>query len=470
MVAETDRVVLVALSLALAIAHNCRFTNAMNYLRRLVAVCFIHFVGLTETCVADDWMQFRGPSAGHVASKRVPTLWGGFLREPVWQAKIPGKGWSSPVVIGDRIWLTSAEQVALDEAATTERLASRPYGSEDFTAHGAVVLFAVELNAVTGEILRRIDLFEHQSPNPIHAMNSYASPTPVTDGQRVICHFGSLGTACVDIASGEVLWKREFKLEEITGCGASPVLWHGNVYLACDGADQQFVIALDVLTGELKWKVNRPAIEVVDDSKRRSFSTPILVFSNARHQLISLGAQWLVSYNPDDGSQWWRAKVGTGFAAVPTPVFDRDRVFVCTGFNSPELVAVKTTGSGELTESDILWRYTRKVSEISTPIIVDSEIYFASSKGFVTCLDTETGSMHWQERVGGNFAASPTYADGRIYFTNTEGITTVIQSGRQFQPIATNQLFGETYASLSVYQEWFLLRTNPYLFALRRDD
>jgi outer membrane protein assembly factor BamB len=194
------------------------------------------------------------------------------------------------------------------------------------------------------------------------------------------------------------------------------------------------------------------------------------VFSSGRHQLISLGAQWLVSYNPDDGSQWWRAKVGTGFAAVPTPVFDRDRVFVCTGFNSPELVAVKTSGSGELTESDILWRYTRKVSEISTPIIVDSEIYFASSKGFVTCLDTETGSMHWQERVGGNFAASPTYADGRIYFTNTEGITTVIQSGRQFQPIATNQLFGETYASLSVYQEWFLLRTNPYLFALRRDD
>lgn len=418
-----------------------------------------------QVAAAENWWQFRGPSAGHVAESKVPTHWGNSGQEPLWKAVIPGRGWSSPIVVGDRIWLTSAEEVAIGTKEANEKLAALPFGSRDIVVDGAVSLFAIELNAETGAILRRIDLFERKNPPPLHSMNSYASPTPVTNGKRIVCHFGSLGTACIDIDSGEVLWRREFKVEELTGGGASPVLADNKLFLACDGADEQYVIAIDELSGETKWQTNRPPITPVDDSQRRAFSTPVIVQSNGRKQLISVAAQWLVSYNPDDGSEWWRAQVGTGYSIVPTPVFDRDRVFVCTGFTKPEMVAVSTLGNGDVTDTGILWRYTRQVPEIASPVVVGDEIYFVSD-GIATCLDTADGGQLWQHRLGGKFASSPTVAGDRLYFTSSGGVTTVIKPGREFVELATNELFGETFASLSVYSSSFLLRTNPILYRL----
>jgi outer membrane protein assembly factor BamB len=418
---------------------------------------------------AEDWYQFRGPSGdGHITEKNVPTTWGGFFEKPVWKTVVPGRGWSSPIVAANRIWLTSSEQLALSDQAVEQKLASRPFGSTDFQTHASVVLFAVELNADTGEILRRIDLFSVENPPPIHSMNSYASPTPVTDGLRVYCHFGSLGTACIDIPSGKVLWRREFKIEEITGGGASPVLWDNHLFVPFDGSDEQYLVALDKLTGQTKWKSARPPIEASNDSHRRAFSTPLLVDFDGRVQLISAAAQWLVSYNPEDGSEWWRAKVGDGHALVPRPVFQNGSIFVCTGYSKPQMVAIQVNGSGDVTESAILWRSSRQVPEIASPIIVGREIYFVSAMGVATCLDTETGALVWQHRMGGTHASSPSYSDGRIYFTSQEGITTVIRPGLVYSEIAKNELFGETLASLAVYQGMFLLRTDPNLYCLKR--
>ena len=417
-----------------------------------------------ESAVAEDWWQFRGPSAGYVQESKVPTMWGNAV-PPVWSAAIPGRGWSSPIVVGNRVWLTSAEEVAIGSKEAAEKLAVLPFGSRDIVVDGAVTLFVLELDAETGEMLRRIDLFEKKNPPPLHAMNSYASPTPVTNGKRVICHFGSLGTACIDIKGGEVLWKRAFVVEELTGGASSPILLDSTLFLACDGADEQYVIAIDELSGETKWKTNRPPITPVDDSQRRAFSTPIVVQSNGRKQLITAAAQWLVSYNPEDGSEWWRAKVGDGYSIVPTPVFDRDRVFVCTGFSKPEMVAVSTLGDGDVTDANILWRYSRQVPEISSPVVVGDEVYFVSD-GIATCLDAATGNQVWQQRLGGKFASSLTVSEGRIYLTSSGGVTTVIKPGREFVELAKNELFGETYASLSVYKNSFLLRTNPILYRL----
>jgi outer membrane protein assembly factor BamB len=423
----------------------------------------------TRLAADEVWWQFRGPNAGHVSENKVPTHWGSSSQEPRWKTAIPGRGWSSPIVVGDRIWLTAAEEVAIGTKEANEKLAALPFGSRDIVVDGAVTLFAIELNAETGEILRRIDLFEKKNPPPLHAMNSYASPTPVTNGMRVVCHFGSLGTACIDIESGNVLWRREFIVEELTGGGGSPVLLESSVFLACDGADEQYVTAIDELTGETKWKTSRPPITPVDDSQRRAFSTPLLVQSNGRTQLITSAAQWLVSYNPQDGSEWWRAKVGTGYSIVPTPVFDRDRVFACTGFSKPEMVAVSTLGNGDVTDIGLLWRYSRQVPEITSPIVVGDEIYFVSD-GIATCLEAATGTQLWQHRLGGKFASSPTATAGRIFFTSTGGITTVIKPGREFVVLATNEMFGETYASLAVCKNSFLLRTNPILYRLDGDD
>ncbi len=435
----------------------------------VVAQTILFFV--CSASLGEEWWQFRGPNSGHSAASALPLRWDDFFHEPQWKTHIPGKGWSSPIVVGDRIWLTSAEVEALAKDSEADHLAQLPLGSRDLSADAAVKLFAVELDAQTGELLRRIDLFSRDAPPTIHLMNSYASPTPTTNGRQLFCHFGALGTACIDLTSGQVLWKRQLFVEDITGGAASPVLWSSCLILACDGADQQFLVALDQATGETRWQVARPNIAAVDDSQRRAFSTPLIVHSAGHTQLISMSAQWLISLNPLDGSEWWRAHVGLGYSAVPTPVFDgrNDRVFVCTGFPKAELVAVDTTGSGDVTDSAILWRYSRQVPEVSSPLLVGRELYLASTAGVASCLDAETGTLHWQERIGGNFTASPLFCDGRIYLTSNSGVTTVIQPGKTYVELATNEMFGETFSSLGIYRDRLLIRTNPFLFCIQNE-
>ncbi len=440
--------------------------DAANLCRLCLAACLTTGL-LTSRTRAEDWWQFRGPNSGHSSAVGLPLEWDAFFNAPAWKSLIPGKGWSSPVVVEDRIWLTSAEQVALADDATGGKLAEQPFGSYDLVTDAHVKLFALEIDAQSGELVRRIDLFERQDPAPIHSMNSYASPTPVTDGQRLYCHFGSLGTACIEISTGQVIWRRELAVDDITGPAASPALWQQHLILACDGADQQYAIALDKLTGETVWQAARPDIGVADATLRRAFSTPLILEAHEQAQLISMSAQWLMSLNPLDGSQRWRARVGSGYSAVPTPVPAGQLVIVCTGFPKPEMVAVDCSGSGDVSESAIVWRHTRQVPSIGSPIVVDGDLYFASSQGVISCMAAATGKLHWQQRVGGDFAASPVFADGRIYFINSAGVTTVIQPGHRYIELARNELFGQTYASPVVWNNHLLMRTSPYLFCLR---
>ncbi len=199
---------------------------------------------------------------------------------------------------------------------------------------------------------------------------------------------------------------------------------------------------------------------------RRAFSTPLVIESSGQTQLISMSAQWLISLNPLDGSQWWRARVGSGYSAVPTPVRAGQLAIVCTGFPKPEMVAVDCSGSGDVTQTSIVWRYARQVPTVGSPIVVAGDLYFASSQGVISCVEAATGKLHWQQRVGGNFVASPVFVDGRIYFVNSAGVTTVIQPGHEYVELAHNELFGETYASPVVWNNRFLIRTSPYLFCL----
>lgn len=417
----------------------------------------------------EDWPQFRGPTGdGHSATKNLPTAWGGF-GPPAWQATIPGRGWSSPIVIGERIWLTSAEQLSLPTEDEEKKLAASPAGGLDFQVHASVSLLAIELDATSGEILRQIEVLTVENPAAIHASNSYASPTPTSDGERLYCHFGSLGTACLDMQSGEVLWKRRFEFDEITGPGSSPVLVHGRLILPCDGADQQFVIALDKLTGETAWQTPRPPIKAADDKLRRAFSTPLLINHAGREQLIVPGAQWVGSYDPLTGKELWRVNIGDGHATVPRPVYRDGLVYICTGFLKPQLWAIRVDGTGDVTESHVAWKYERQVPEISSPIVAGEEIYFVSAKGILTCLDAADGSLVWQERIGGNYSASPLLAANKLYFTSEAGLTTVIETGREYRELSRNQLFGQTMASLAITGESLLIRTDPVLYCIGND-
>ena len=417
---------------------------------------------------AGDWPQFRGPRGDGTAEARdLPTQWGGFYT-PAWQTETPGNGWSSPIVIGGQIWITSAEQVALTTADLDRKLGSGLYKdfAEQFQGHSSVTLLASEIDAATGKRLRTVELFTVNNPPPIHATNTYASPTPVTDGKRLYCHFGSLGTVALDFESGKVVWQRKFVVDDITGPGSSPVLCDELLILPVDGVDEQYVIALNKDTGETVWKTARPPIRS-DGKHRRAFSTPLAIEHAGKSQLIVPGAQWVVSYEPKTGKELWRVDFGDGHATVPRPVYRDGLVYICTGFMKPQLWAIRVDGAGDVTETHVAWKYTKQVPEVSSPIVVGSEIYFTSTLGVLTCLDAVTGEQLWQHRLGGNFGASPIAADGKLYFTSQECLTTVIRPGRRYEELARNQLFGQTLASPAIAGSSIILRAERTIYCLR---
>ncbi len=417
---------------------------------------------------AADWPQFRGPRGdGTSEARNLPAKWGGGFAEPAWQTEIPGRGWSSPVVVGDRVWLTTAESLALPTADRQKKLEQGLYKDfhEQFQAHSAVTLYAIEVNVKTGELLRTIELFTCDDPAPIHATNTYASPTPATDGERLYCHFGSLGTAALDLASGKVAWHELFRLDDITGPGSSPILWQDMLILPCDGVDQQFVVALNKHTGKTLWKTPRPKIDA-EGKHRRAFSTPLVIELAGREQVIVPAAQWVCSYDPASGDELWRVNFGDGHATIPRPVFRDDLVYICTGYLKPQLWAIRVDGQGDVTDTHVAWRYEKQVPEISSPIVVGDELYFVSSLGVVTCLDAKSGRQLWQERLGGNYAASPIAADGKLYFTSQEGATTVLAPGRQYHELSRNQLIGQTMASPAIAGEALLIRADRMLYCI----
>jgi hypothetical protein len=361
--------------------------------------------------------------------------------------------------------------MALSADALADKLKQNPYNEEDqFQTHASVTLLAIELDLESGKILRRLYLFERDDPAPIHAANSYASPTPTTDGQRLYCHFGSLGTVAVSIDSGKILWARQYVVDDITGPGGSPVLCDDHLILVHDGADKQFVVALDKRTGREVWRQDRPPVDSPESKHRRGFSTPLLIEHQGRQQLIAPTAQWVVAYDPSSGDELWKVNFATGHAVIPRPVYSNGRVYVCSSYKNPELFAIRVDGSGDVTDTHVLWKYSKQVPQISSPLVCASGLYFVSNMGVVTCLDAETGTRLWHQRIAGNYSASPILAEEKLYFLSEEGITTVLRPGREFQLLAQNQLFGQTMASIAVAGQSLLIRTDPYLYCLRKSE
>ncbi len=436
-----------------------------------LVIVFFSVCGVAADRSFADWPQFRGPlGTGHSPSKNLPTRWGGFLNPFAWQTSIPGRGWSSPIVIENRVWLTAAESTAMPESETIARLTDGETGVADFKAHRSVAFFAIELDLGNGKILRKIELFSVDQPPPIHATNSYASPTPTSDGERLYCHFGSLGTVALKLSSGTILWKRSFAVDDITGSGSSPILVGDRLIVACDGANEQFVLALDKQTGTVLWKTARPTIDATESFKRRAFSTPLVIDYQGRTHLISPTAQWLVSYNPETGEEWWRCKTAIGYSVIPQPAFSDGLVYTCSGYMKPELWAIRADGSGDVSATHVAWKHTRQAPEIASPIVIDDALYFVSSSGVLTCLQATNGHPRWQHRLDGSYASSPLFADGKLYMTNQSGLTTVVEPGRGYLEMAQNQTLGETMASMAVSGESLLLRTDPVLYCIRKNE
>ena len=391
-------------------------------------LCFLSLLFL-----AQDWPEFRGPTGQGLSDQTgLPLTWSE-TRNVQWKTEIPGRGWSSPAILGDRIWLTTATD--------NERS-----------------LRAICLDRATGTILRIVEVFRLSSPGRVNAKNSLASPTPVLEGDRVYVHFGAFGTACISQA-GKILWQTRLEYDNGQhGPGGSPILYENLLIVNCDGMSVQYVAALDKLTGKIQWKQYRKG--------SHAYATPLIVRLAGGDQVISPGAFRAIAYEPRTGNEIWQVRYGDGFSNVPRPVFADGLVFLCTGFQQPSLMAVRVDGRGDVTNSHVVWRRDRGVPLTPSPLLVGEELYFVNDNGIATCLDSRTGKEYWQHRIGGSHSASPLFADGRIYFLSEDGQSVVIAPGKQFKMLATNQLDGQTLASMAVSGGSIFVRSNTHLYCL----
>jgi outer membrane protein assembly factor BamB len=325
-----------------------------------------------------------------------------------------------------------------------------------------VSLRALAYDAATGREVVNVEVFSVDRPEALNPKNSYASPTPIVERDRVFVHFGALGTAALSTA-GEVVWKTRLAYQSQHGNGGSPVLYRDLLIVNCDGnggPGDAFVVALDMATGKVRWKTHRR--EPAD----QAYTTPLVIRVDDRDQLVSVGAYRAASYDPLTGKEVWRVSYENGFSNVPRPVHGHGLVFITTGFQQPALLAVRPDGRGDVTRSHVAWTLQRGVPYTSSPILVGDELYYVNDTGIASCVDAKTGAVRWHQRLGGNYSASPVHVDGRIYFVSEEGIATVIAPGTTFKHVATSQLDGAILASMAIADGSFFVRSNTHLYRI----
>jgi outer membrane protein assembly factor BamB len=416
-------------------------------LRPLLSCLFVSFVAATLS--AADWPQFRGPAGdGHAESKNLPTTWNE-TTNVVWKAEITGKGWSSPSLFQNRLYLTTA--VPLDSA----------------DPNGPQSLRTLCLDAVRGQILWNTEVFKNETAGPkIHNKNSHASPTALVEVGRVYVHFGHQGTACLDL-SGKIIWKdTSHSYEPVHGNGGSPILVDDLLVFSCDGADDPFVVALDAKTGEEKWRFARTS----DADSKFSFSTPTVIEVRGQKQLITPGSGVVNALDPATGREIWRAFYGDGYSVIPRPVFGHGLLFIATGYNTPNVIAIRPEGAaGEVTDTHVVWTVKKSAPHTPSLLLVGDELYMVTDKtGIITCLDAKTGEERWNQRVGGNYSASPLFADGKIYIQSEEGPAIVIQPGKTFKKLADTGFKERTLASYAAGDNCLFIRTEKNLYRVQR--
>lgn len=395
------------------------------------------FGGLTAS--AEEWPQFRGPTGqGHSAERGLPVEWNE-SQNVLWKTRVPGLGWSSPVVAGGRVWVTTAVK---DRSGSLRALA---------------------FDVGTGRQVVNTEVFRVGNVDAPNAKNSLASPTPIVEGDRVYVHFGADGTAALT-TTGEIVWKTRLQYESMHGNGGSPIVYQDLLILSCDGPDTAFVVALDKATGKVRWKT--PRRRPFD----QAYSTPLVIRVGDRDELVSVGAYRTTAYDPQSGQELWRVsypvRFPEGFSNVLRPVYGHGLVFISGGFNEPSFLAVRADGSGDITSSHVAWTLKRGAPLTPSPLLVGDELYIVNDTGVVMCLDAKTGQPYWQARIGLGFSASPVFADGRIYFQSEDGVTTVLAPGRTFQKLATNELDGAMLASMAISDGSIFIRTNNNLYRI----
>lgn len=397
-----------------------------------------------------DWPDWRGPDQnGRSDAADLPLTWSA-TENIAWKSEIHGSGYSTPVVLGDQIWLTTA--------------------TDDGTQ-----LYAVCLSLATGKIVHDLLILEPAKPERVNPLNSYATPSAVLEEGRAYVHFGTYGTAAIDSKTGEILWKRtDINVNHLQGPAASPVLFEDLLIVSLEGVDAQYTEALDKKTGETVWRTDRPR-DVYDniDPKffyfAKAYVTPIIVEVDGKPQLVSNGSQVVNGYDPYTGEEIWRV-VYDDDNTIARVVYGQGLFFVnCGGLPSrARLLAIREGGSGDVTDSHVVWDIKEGVGLEPSPVLADDLLYMVSESGVLTCLDAKTGEAVWSNRLRGKFGSSLVYGAGRVYLTTDKGLTTVVEHGRTYRVLAENDLGEErSWASMAVAGDSLLIRGATHLYRIQ---
>ena len=394
----------------------------------------------------NNWPEFRGPlTNGHSDAQGLPLNWSE-SENVKWKTHIHGRAWSSPVVWGNQIWMTTA--------------------TED-----GKKMYAVCVARDSGKIIHDILLFENEKPRFCHKFNSYASPTPAIEGGRVYIHFGSYGTVCLDTADGKTIWtRRDLPCNHFRGPGSSPILFENMLIVHFDGFDFQYVVALDKEDGKDVWKTDRDIdYGTTNGDFMKAYSTPIVIDVNGKKQLISPAAKATVAYDPHSGKELW--KIYYKQHSISTrPLWGHGLLFISTGFGKAEMFAMRPDGKGDVTETNVAWKQTKGIGSKPSPLLIGDHLFVIHDTGTASCLHAQTGQQVWQHRIGGNYSASPVFADGRIYFFSQDGKSTVIAPKKEYEELAVNQLDDGFMASPAVSGKSLILRTRTHLYRIEETN
>jgi outer membrane protein assembly factor BamB len=402
-----------------------------------VGIVLLLFAGLASPAGlrAENWPRWRGPDGNAVSSETpLPLRWG--PHENVrWKSRVAGEGFSSPVVWGDRIFLTAA----------------REHG-------GWRVVHCLDRGAGTIVWSREV---EDLNPERASSMTGHAASTPATDGRHVVAFFGNAGVACYDF-NGKRLWHRRLgEFDSELGLASSPVLYRDRVVLVCDHDGDRFtsfdsfLIALDLETGKDVWKTERRGL-------RRSWSTPVLVPGvQGKPEVVVSAQDHLRAYDPETGRQLWQAAGLTGWVA-PSPVFGHGLIFATSGKDGPTL-AVRPSGTGEVRPA---WQHAKGGPYVCSPLLYGDYLYLNNEQGVLSCYQARTGQLQYRERLDGKFTGSPVAGDGKVYFTNEAGTTWVVKAGPTFAVLARNALGEYCLASPAIAGGSLFIRTEEHLFCV----
>jgi outer membrane protein assembly factor BamB len=424
---------------------------------------------------AADWLQWRGPNASGVApDSALPVRWSA-TDNIAWKAAVAGAGVSTPIVSGDRMFVTSqigagvrrdGNHPRLVQGADAAAQGERALGLESTAGTDpSKTWFVVEaFNRADGKRLWERRIEAAGSLTPVHDKHNLATPSPVTDGTLVFAWFGT-GQVVALRRDGSIAWQRNLANENGAfdiqwGHGSSPVLYGDLLILLCDQPARSYVLAVDKSTGKDRWKADR-------GQGRSSYSTPLVVDGTTGAELIVNSTERLDAYDPKTGTFLWHTGETSRFA-VPSPVGHNGVIYASRGYRSGPYLAIKAGGRGDVSATQVVWRVATGAPYVSSLLYYDRIVYMANDVGVLTAVDAATGERVWQERVDGVFSASPVAGGGHVYFVSENGDTIVVKAGRTPQVVARNALGERSVASPAISNGQIFIRTDRHVFAVGR--